>query len=153
MNKKKIAIIAAACLAAVIIIVTAICIAGKKNDPFEGLAIRGIAAGEYHTSVLYEDGTVATVGGQNELLAYECSQWTDVKEIAAGANFTAVRLDNGFVQTTSEFEGKTTFWRNIVQIAAGTNHLVGLCADGTVVATGDDKNTVKYADFFVKNVH
>ncbi|MBE6812716.1 MAG: hypothetical protein E7523_07520 [Ruminococcaceae bacterium] len=145
MNKKKIAIIAVACIAVIAIIVTVICVAGKNNDPFEGLAIRGIAAGEYHTSVLYEDGTVATVGGQNELLAFECAQWTDVKEIAAGADFTAVRLSNGFVQTTSSFEGNTTFWRNIVQISAGTKHLVGLCSDGTVVATGDDKNTAKYA--------
>ena len=145
MNKKKIAIIAAACLAVVAILVVVICVSARSKDPFEGLAVQGIAAGEYHTSVLYDDGTVATIGGENDLLAYESSQWTDAEAIAAGANFTAVLLDNGFVQTTSYFEGNTTFWRNVVQIAAGTKHLVGLCEDGTVLVTGDDANTAKYA--------
>lgn len=145
MNKKKIAILAAFSVALIAIIVTVICVSVGKSDPFEGLSVQGIAAGEYHTSVLYEDGTVATVGGANDLLAYESAKWTDVVAIAAGADFTAVILDNGFVQTTSLFEGNTTFWRDIIAIAAGPHHLVGLRADGTVVATGDSKNTAKYA--------
>ena len=145
MNKKNVAIIAGICTAVVAVIVTVICIAGSKKDPFKGLPVQGIAAGAYHTSVLYDDGTVLTIGGQDALLADESAQWTDAAAIAAGDNFTAVLLDNGFVQTTSAFQGNTTFWRNIVEIAAGTNHVVGLCDDGRVLAAGDGQHTEKYA--------
>ena len=145
MKKKQIAIIAAVCAAVIAILVAVFCLVGGRTDPFEGLPIQGIAAGEYHTSVLYDDGTVATTGAPNDLLVYECSQWTDVNAIAAGADFTAVVLGNGFVQTTSAFAGNTTFWRNVVQIAAGPDCLVGLREDGTVLATGADKNTARYA--------
>ncbi len=145
MNKKKIAILVAACVVLIAAIIAVICVSSNKADPFEGLTVQGIAAGEYHTSVLYADGSVATTGGKNELLAYESAQWTDAQAIAAGADFTAVLLNNGFVQTTSSFAGNTTFWRNVTAIAAGPSHLVGLCADGTVLATGDEKNTTKYA--------
>jgi alpha-tubulin suppressor-like RCC1 family protein len=31
-------------------------------------------------------------------------------------------------------------WRQIVAVAAGSSHTLGLCADGKVVATGDDKH-------------
>ena len=65
---------------------------------------------------------------------YRFKEWTgDVDTIAnANAAATNIRMDDSF-SITANFE-----WFDIIQVAAGFGHTVGLKSDGTVVAVGRD---------------
>lgn len=117
--------------------------------------IVAISAGDSHTVGLMADGRVVVTGdnslGQHELY------WTwfeDVVAVSAGSNFTSVLTDEGKVYSSGGncdpaygyfLDSNPNYhdihihpdWENIVAIGAGGWHIVGICADGTLVAEGE----------------
>ena len=85
------------------------------------------------------DGGVATQYGISGV-----GDWSDMVEISAFAGFldsTIVigRHLDGTCVATGPVATAVAGWRDIVDVAAGSGHAVGLRADGTVVATGDNR--------------
>ena len=67
--------------------------------------------------------------------------WREInpgKTIAAGYDFTvAVKVDGTVFQAGGKFD--TSNWTNIIAVS-GNNHVVGLRADGTVIAVGNNRS-------------
>jgi methionine-rich copper-binding protein CopC len=66
---------------------------------------------------------------------------TNAIEVSAGAAHSAALLDDGTVRVWGTASGNlldANAWTDIVAIASGENHLLGIKSDGTVVAAGDD---------------
>ena len=75
---------------------------------------------------LRNDGTIVTTDPN----AKEMTKWTDVVKIArVRGNYTALRAD-GTVRSTKYTD---LDWRNIIDVAAGPDSVIGLRADGTAV--------------------
>ncbi len=97
-----------------------------------------IAAGEYHSVAVCEDGTVVSAGASG-LGKCDVSDWVDIIAVAAGQNHTVGLKSDGTVIATEYNIYKqcdVNDWTDIVAIEAGGDHTVGLKADGTVIATG-----------------
>jgi hypothetical protein len=115
------------------------------------LNITQVAAGAAHTVGLKSDGTAIAVG-LNDNGQCNVGSWSGIIQIAAGwghtlglgSNGTAVA--KGYNGTVVEIGGRNYTsgggqldvgsWANIIQVAAGWGHTVGLKSDGTVVAVG-----------------
>ena len=90
---------------------------------------------------LRKDGTVAATGSNNR---GQCNVegWKDMVSVEAGSNYdftVGLKKDGRVIFTGSNDNGAFNdvyTWRDIVNIKAGNNHIVGLKADGTVVAAG-----------------
>ena len=122
--------------------------------------IVAIAAGNYHTVGLKKDGTVVAVGDNN---FGQCNtlNWSNVVAVFADESFTVglkadgtvvavgesigqrnTTLRNAYINCNLPFKNSdftvdnTHNWKDIVVVADGGNHRVGLKADGTVVACG-----------------
>ena len=122
--------------------------------------IVAIAAGNYHTVGLKADGTVVAVGDNDDR---QCNirDWHDIVAIYAQFSSTVGLKADGTVVAVGESLGQRNTilrnayincnlpfkssdftvdnshnWRDIVAVADGSNHRVGLKADGTVVACG-----------------
>ena len=64
-----------------------------------------------------------------------------MKHLAGFVDFLAAVQEDGTVKATGNNEYgqcETSSWRNVVEVAAGFYHTLGLKADGTVYATGDN---------------
>ena len=114
-----------------------------------------LAAGGDHTVGLKANGTVVVAGNDN-YGACDIDGWTDIVAIAAGGYHTVGLKSDGTVVATKAvrkfFDGifgykesdsycgqdDVSDWQEIVAITAGSQHTVGLKADGTVVAVGSD---------------
>ena len=99
-----------------------------------------IAAGDYHTVALKNDGTVAAAGSNDDGQC-EVSDWKDVTSVAAGGRHTVGLKSDGTVAAAGLNDAgqcRVSGWENIVAIAVGHSHTVGLKSDGKVVATGDN---------------
>ena len=110
--------------------------------------IVAIAAGEKHVVGLRSDGTLVAAGSDS---SGECnvSSISGAKAVTCGNGFTAVLLDTGAVTVLGSFTDTSVSSWNVKKIAAGADHLLGLNADGTVVAAGD--NT--YGQCFVSGLY
>ncbi len=114
--------------------------------------IISISAGERYVIGLKSDGTVVGAGhdmGDGQL---QISGWSSIVAIATGWRHTVGLDSDGCVHITgyrssaqlAEIEKNQSEWSDIIAIAAGgggsvgTGHTVGLRADGTVVAVGDN---------------
>jgi alpha-tubulin suppressor-like RCC1 family protein len=114
--------------------------------------ITQVDAGWYFTVGLKSDGTVVAVG-DNDSGQCDVGNWTDITQVSAGTSHTVGLKSDGTVVAVGaevpEFlespEGPEEFypgpcdvgdWTNIIQVAAGGGHTVGLKKDGTVVAVG-----------------
>lgn len=101
--------------------------------------ITAIAAGDAHTVVLYDDGTVRAVGKNN---ACQCNtgSWRDIVAIAAGfENTLGLRRDGTVVAVGNNYAGKSMVHtlRNVKAIATSTgSHTLALHQDGTVTSLG-----------------
>lgn len=108
---------------------------GYTNTPVSLSAGRGSLYG------VTVDGGVATYSGISGV-----GDWVDMVEVAASAG-TAIsasdivigRHPDGTCVATGPVATAVAGWRDIVDVAAGHAHAVGLRADGTVVATGDNR--------------
>jgi hypothetical protein len=112
-------------------------------DTSEWRNIVAVAAGVSSTVGLKSDGTVVATGSAY----YTTEDWRDIVAVAAGRGFKYIvgLKSNGRVITTNspvdrymEYSKpwKTDSWNNIVAVATGDEHTVGLKTDGTVVAEG-----------------
>ena len=101
--------------------------------------ITQIEAGWVHSVGLRADGTVVAAGN-NEHGQCNVQGWRNVKEIAAGGWNTAALTHDGRVLVVgdNEYDQCDISWENegIVHIAVGRQFVVGLRADGTVIAAG-----------------
>ena len=119
-----------------------------------------VAAGHHHVAGLRADGTVVAIGS-NEYGQCDVGDWTDIVQITAGLFHTVgVKSDGTVVAAGSNYyprmwlpedypdvwDGKCAVgnWTDIVQVAAGTWHTVGVKSDGTVVAAGLNYHTACY---------
>jgi hypothetical protein len=97
-----------------------------------------VAAGDFHTVGLRNNGTVVAVGW-NEDGQLNVGSWTGISQVAAGAYDTVgVKTDGTVVAVGDNVDGQLNVgsWTDIVQVAAAGWHTVGLKSDGTVVAVG-----------------
>jgi hypothetical protein len=78
-----------------------------------------VAAGAYHSLALCSDGTVVS--------------WGENFTGQLGNNNTTSRTTPGAVSTTGILSGKV-----VVAVAAGSDHSLALCSDGTLVAWGSN---------------
>ena len=90
-----------------------------------------------------------TYHGADDYWNDEMSYWKNVKEVAISSGCVAALLDTGTVMSFDTLprslrekmnmpdsnEGVDS-WQGIVEIAVGTDHMVGVRYDGTVVAAG-----------------
>ena len=112
-----------------------------------------VAAGGSHTVGLKADGTAIAMGS-NAYRQCNVGNWTDIIQVAAGMIHTVgLKADGTVVAAGSNYhsechidgsievwDGKCDVggWTDIIQVAAGYGHTVGLKADGTVVAVGNN---------------
>ena len=123
---------------------------GKNNrgqcDVSSWRDVAEIAVGNHRTVGLKSDGTVVAVG-YNEDGECELSGWSDVAHVAANHNdtmgiardgtvFKANIVKSRFSVLSGAADEKQLGWDNIVDVAFGSYHKVGLRADGTVVSQG-----------------
>lgn len=111
----------------------------KQEEPRRPVAVDG---GLKHSVVLYNDGTVTTIGddtyGQRST-----SGWRSVKQISTFGNHTlGLKKDGTVVAAGANSSGQCDVenWKNIRSVAAGMSHSVGVREDGTVVAVGSNSN-------------
>jgi len=103
-----------------------------------------IAAGNYHTVILHDDGTVSAYGDNS---AGQCNvdTWSDIVAVYAGARHTVGLKSNGSVVAvgSNNFgQCKVNGWKNISMLAVGSNDTVALRSDGKILFSG-------YGDFSV----
>lgn len=98
-----------------------------------------ISAGDSFVVGLKKNGSVVS-NGTGAFTQKTLSKWTDLVQIAAGSSraVLGLRSDGRVEKIDSSGDIDVSGWRNIVSVAAGTFHGVGLRSDGTVVAAGDD---------------
>ena len=111
---------------------------GRTPETEKTSAIADVAAGEYFTLGLRQDGTVVAAG-DNSKGQCDIEGWNEIEAIAAGLSHSVGLTRDGEVVATGDNEldqCDVAGWEDIVQISAGYGHTVGLKGDGTVVAAG-----------------
>ena len=128
----------------------------EQPDVSEWENIVDIACGENYIVALDKNGKVHP-GGHGASGALDVENWEDVIAVDAGWSFTValtkdkeLKFAGTYRGQQDEYEKKRDEWKNVVNIAAGgggseprqrgAGHTVGLCADGTVVAVGDNSH-------------
>ena len=115
----------------------------RKCDEDMWRDIDAVDNGVFHTVLLKKDGTVTT-----EWKEYDENDETDEEnEFVDEDDFDDEddelevydEVQNAAVSTRDQGQCDVSSWRDIVAIAAGDNHTVGLRADGTVVAVGENR--------------
>lgn len=123
-------------------------------DVSEWSDIVAVAAGERYVIGLKNDGTLVSQGHDEGDGQRDVSKWEGITSIATGWRHTVGLDENGKIWITGygssfqqqQIEKEKDKWTNIIAIAAGggssdnpgSGHTVGLRADGTVVAVGDN---------------
>lgn len=114
--------------------------------------IVAVSAGERYVVGLKNDGTVVSEGHDKGDGQRDIDNWVGITAIATGWRHTVGLDENGEIWITGygsssqlqQIENDKDMWINIIAIAAGggngngSGHTVGLRADGTVVAVGDN---------------
>lgn len=110
---------------------------GESDRPATLTNIIALAAGEYHSLAVRDDGTVAQWG---ENWAAVPSNLTNAVAVSAGYDHSLALLDNGTVvawgDTNSSANWVPTNLTGVKAIASGWNHNLALLTDGTVSAWG-----------------
>lgn len=125
---------------------------GAEETPNAGLnlaqpeaPIGMVAAGSVHSVGLRADGT-AVSAGHDTVGQRDVSDWKNVVFIAAGEIVTAgVTAEGGLLLAgdgtafadSASWEAAAA-WTDLSSVAVGGSHIVGLKADGTAVAVGDN---------------
>lgn len=97
-----------------------------------------VDGGRKHSVILYNDGTVVTLGDDTKGQR-STTGWKNIVAISTFYDHTlGLKADGTVVAAGENGQGQceVSEWKNIVAIAAGTQHSVGVRADGTVVAVG-----------------
>ena len=102
---------------------------GEKSDLRQAVSgwkgIIAVSAGGYHALGLKSDGTVVAAGENQHTINKHFS------DDSLMGKWKEITIKDGRCNVSE--------WRDIVAIAAGEHHSVGLCSDGTVVAVGDNE--------------
>ena len=95
------------------------------------------------TTVIYiEDSGAIGFSGSNSNGQLDNLAVTSAIKVCEGDGFSAVLNEDGSVVTSgliSKNEKEVNDWRNIIDIAAGNNHLAGLDSNGRVYCVGDSE--------------
>lgn len=109
-----------------------------------------IAASDTHTIAIKSDGTVMAAGN-NDYARCDVSSWADVISVCANALETiGLKSDGTIISSSYANQEELSSWRDVVAICSGCceigydssyySHIVGLRANGTVVATGSNSH-------------
>jgi len=101
--------------------------------------INGISVSTNHVVAVHVNGTVSAAGANDRGQCDDIAKWNDVRQIVAGYGFTAGLRASGkvWVHGCDEHnEHAAMQWTDIVAIGSGTEHLLGIRSDGTLVAKG-----------------
>lgn len=90
-----------------------------------------LAAGEYHTVWVDENGTVAGFGKPNAIEGIE--EWSDIVQVAAWKNTLGLKADGTVVGNTYQYWNPVSGWSDIVDLDADEYSIAGLTSQGTVV--------------------
>ena len=95
------------------------------------------------TTVIYiEDSGALGFSGSNENGQLNDLAVTSATKVCEGEGFSVVLNEDGSVVSSgliSKYEKEVAGWRNIVDIAAGSSHVVGVDANGKVYCAGDNE--------------
>lgn len=93
------------------------------------------------TTVIYiEDSGALGFSGSNENGQLNDLAVTSATKVCEGESFSVVLNEDGSVSSSgliSKYEKQVSGWKNIIDIAAGNNHVVGVDANGRVYCAGD----------------
>ena len=124
---------------------------GREDDLSALAGAREIALNQDWIVALLEGGKVkAAVNGkvssQHYDLSKEMEAWQDIQSIAIGGDVIyGLTRDGHVVMTENSVYGQqdAKAWEGIIAISASPYHIAGLKADGTVVAAGQNEETVE----------
>lgn len=114
----------------------------SKNRPYVSYADDTDRLSVSDTSVLYIDNLGAVKGsGDNSNGQISNLPSEHATKVAEGSNFSVILLDDGTVTSIGlieNYHNELTKWKNIVDIAAGNDHVVGVDNNGKVHFVGDN---------------
>ena len=97
--------------------------------------ITAIAAGASYTLGLRKDGTIAAAGS-NYHAQHAARNTTGVRAIFAGPRHVAFLRSDGQVLSGNYSAETLQTWRNVTQLALGSDHIVALTKSGTTLSAG-----------------
>ena len=101
--------------------------------------IAGLSVSTNHVVACHVNGTVSAAGANDQGQCENIAKWNDTLQVAAGYGFTAGLRSTGKVWVhgcDAHNEHAAMQWTDIVAIGSGTEHILGIRADGTLVAKG-----------------
>ena len=105
--------------------------------------IISISVSANHVVGIHSDGTVSVAGSNDKGQQDGLETKRDVVQVAAGYGFTAGLKNNGKVWVNGcdeHNEHAAMQWTDIVVVGTGTNHILGIKKDGTLVAKGANED-------------
>lgn len=98
-----------------------------------------ISAGQYHSAVIYDDGTAVTAGRDTKGRC-DTDGWNDIVQISAYSHTIGLRSNGTVVAAGEWIDGRCSVssWNNIIDIDTGEKNTIGLCKNGTVLVIGDN---------------
>ena len=100
-----------------------------------------ISVSANHVIGVHADGTVSAVGADDQGQCDDLDKWRNVQQVAAGYGFTVGLRSTGGVRVQgcdSHNEHAAMQWLDVVCIGTGTEHIIGIQSDGTLVAKGSN---------------
>lgn len=112
----------------------------KQCDVSGWKDIVSVAAGTYATIGLKADGTVVSTDIYHTAMLSRTPGWTDIVSIAAGYGIAGVRSDGKVVVewVDDTIKSQVSEWTDIVAVAEGPFHMLGLRSDGTIAVAHKD---------------
>ena len=113
---------------------------GENTVPLGLSGVRGVAAGEYFSAAVLNNGQVVVWGTDaNGVLQIPATATNIVSIKAAATHLVALRADGTVIAWGNAADGRTSVpagLSRVIKIAVGRAHAVALRDDGTVVAWG-----------------
>jgi alpha-tubulin suppressor-like RCC1 family protein len=149
MQMKKRLLVLVACIACIFIIGIGIANIPTPIDEIEEISVmdesfpvlkRRILASYNHTIGLKDDGTILVAGWEGKAIytmngEVHYSEIANVRKLVGTHSELAILHDDGSVSTTLNINDLDRFQEDIIDIAVGNMHIIGLKSDGTVIAS------------------
>ena len=99
-----------------------------------------LAAGEYHSVYVRDDGTVAAAGRVKDGRC-KVDDWEDIIAVSAYNHTVGLKSDGTVVAVgaNSSKQCNVSKWEDIIDVAAGQKHTLGLRSDGTETRIKSDR--------------
>lgn len=117
-------------------------LSARAGDEETGTKTGKLAAGEFHTVWVSDDGTVAGFGEPGAVDGVE--DWSDIVKVAAWKTTLGLKSDGTVVGNTYNYWNPVAGWSDIVDIDASEYNIAGLTSQGTVVAISTGAYGQKY---------